>query len=245
MSNVIDLPAAKKGLRVHNKAATVVEIELYDEIGESWWNPNSVSATQFKEAIDSLDKNVTEIHLRVNSPGGSVFDGMSMYELIKRERNNGRKVIAYVDGYAASIASVIIMACNEIVIGDGGMVMIHKPLTGVYGNATEMERLINILDKIEEQMITIYAKKTGKSRIELANELAAETWFTSDEAIKQGFADTKMDFKDTLALVASINDVHWFKNKPKVTSKNELVREQLLAFTNKTKSIVSSMSQKK
>ena len=245
MADVIKLPEAKKGLRVNNLANNVAEIELYDEIGESWWNEHAVSATQFKEALDGLDKGITEIHLRVNSPGGSVFDGMSMYELIKKERNQGRKVIAYIDGYAASIASIIIMACNEIIIGDGGMVMIHKPLTGVYGNATEMERLINILDKIEENMITIYAKKTGKSRIELANELAAETWFTSEEAIKQGFADKKMEFKDTLALVASINDVRWFKNKPKVANKNDLVREQLVAFTNKTKSTLNSFANKK
>lgn len=238
-------PQDKKPLKVSAISSEVAEILLYGEIGESWWDDTAVSAKQFKDAVKELSSKVTEIHLRVNSPGGSVFDGMTIYETIRSERNNGRKVIAYVDGYAASIASIIIQACDEIIIGDGGMVMIHKPLVGVWGNANELERYINILDKIEENMITIYQKKTGMSRIEISEALEKETWYTSEEAIEVGLADKKFDFQDTIQLVASINDCPWFKNKPQVQNKNDLVRDRLREITNKNKKLLAEMKSTK
>lgn len=236
MAKLIELPSSKKTFQILNKTETISEILMYGPIGESFWDDSAISAKQFAEELKKLPKSVKEIHLRVNSPGGSVFDGMSIYENIKKEKNNGRKVIAYVDGVAASIASVIIQAADEIVIGDGGMVMIHKPLVGVFGNVIELERMISILDKIEEQMITIYAKKTGMSRIEIANALAEETWYTSDEAIQAGLADKKFEASETLALVASmVEGCKWMKNKPEMKNKNDLVRERLREFNNKAK----------
>jgi ATP-dependent Clp protease protease subunit len=240
MAKLIELPKSKSSLQVINKTETVSEILMYGPIGESFWDDTSISAKQFADELKTIPKTVKEIHLRVNSPGGSVFDGMTIYEKIKSERSNGRKVIAYVDGVAASIASVIIQAADEVVIGDGGMVMIHKPLVGVFGNVTELERMISILDKIEEQMITIYAKKTGMSRLEISNALADETWYTSDEAIKVGLANSKFEAKDTLSLVASMVDgCKWMKNKPEIKNKNDLVRERLREFNNKAKDFVN------
>ena len=239
MPNLIELPKNKNKFQVTNKTETVAEVLLYGEIGEAWYDSASVSAKQFAEAMKELPSSTKEIHLRVNSPGGSVFDGMSIFEHIKSQRSkHGRKVIAYVDGYAASIASIIIQAADEIIIGDGGFVMVHKPLVGVWGNAIELERMINLLDKIEEQMITIYSKKMDASRAEIANILAEETWYTSDEAIEVGLADKKFEAKETLQLVASMGDYKWMKNKPAMKSQSDLVRAKLREFNNKAESFL-------
>lgn len=240
MPKLIELPKAKSQLKVINKTETVSEILLYGPIGASWWDETAVSATDFAEKLKEIPSGVKEIHLRVNSPGGSVFDGMTIFEKIKSERSKGRKVIAYVDGVAASIASVIIQAADEIVVGDGSFIMIHKPLVGVMGNVFELERMISILDKIEEQMITIYAKKTGMSRIDLSNALAEETWYTSDEAIDKGLADKKFEAHETLHLAASMIDgCKWMRNKPTMKNQNDLVRERLREFNSKAKDFLN------
>jgi ATP-dependent Clp endopeptidase proteolytic subunit ClpP len=230
MGKLIELPTAKKKFEIKCKTETLAEIELYGSIGESFWD-DSISAKQFSEELKKLPSSVKEISLRVNSPGGSVFDGMTIYE---RLRNHPAKVVAYVDGLAASIASIIIMAADEIVIGDGALVMIHKPLTGIYGNSTELEKMIDILDKIESQMVSIYAKKTGLSRSEITASLAKETWYTSDEAIELGFADRKIEASNTLQLVASASKgCPWLKNMPEVKNTDAIVREKLRELNNK------------
>lgn len=236
MPNFINLKNQKSSLQVINKSEKVSEILLYGSIGESFWDENSISAKQFSDELKKIPASVKEIHLRVNSPGGSVFDGMTIHERIKGERKNGRKVIAYVDGLAASIASIIIMAADEIIVGDGSMVMIHKPMVGVQGNSLDMERMVSILDKIEEQMISIYAKKTGQSRLEISKALTEETYYTSEEALELGYADSKFQAEETLQLCASAMAAPWLKNKPlNIKSQNDLVREKLREFNNKHK----------
>lgn len=235
MPKLINLKESKPKFSIENKGEKVAEILLYGAIGESFFD-DSISAKQFAEEIKKLPSSVKEIQLRVNSPGGSVFDGMSIYEKLKAEKKNGRKITAYVDGLAASIASIIIMAADEVIVGDGSMVMIHKPMVGVMGNSNDMERMISILDKVEEQMISIYAAKTGQSRIEISKALAEETWYTSEEAMNMGLADSKFKAEETLRLAASaMESCNWLKNKPKIQTQNELVREKLREFNNKAK----------
>jgi ATP-dependent Clp endopeptidase proteolytic subunit ClpP len=235
MPKLIDIKSSMPKLSVVNKGEKVAEILLYGAIGESFFE-DSVSAKQFADELKKLPSSVKEIQLRVNSPGGSVFDGMSIYEKLKAEKKNGRKITAYVDGLAASIASIIIMAADEVIVGDGSMVMVHKPMVGINGNSTDMERMISILDKVEEQMISIYAAKTGQSRLEISKALAEETWYTSEEAMNMGLADSKFKAEETLRLAASaIESCKWFKNKPKIQTQNELVREKLREFNNKAK----------
>jgi ATP-dependent Clp protease protease subunit len=237
MPKLIDV-SAKNKFQILNKTETIAEVLLYGAIGASFFE-EGITAKVFAEELKKMPKGTKEIHLRVNSPGGSVFDGMSIYELLKKEAKNGKKITAYVDGMAASIASIIIMAADEIVVGDGSMVMIHKPMSGVFGNSTEMERTINVLDKIEEQMISIYAKKTGQSRLEISKALADETWYTSDEALDVGLADSKFKAEETLQLVASaMKGATWFAKKPEVKSQNDLVREKLREFNNKNKELL-------
>ena len=238
MPKLIELNASKKDFKIVNKTDKVAEILLYAQIGQSYWE-EGITAKAFAEELKKLPESTKEIHLRVNSPGGSVFDGMTIYENLKAQKTkHKRKIIAYVDGLAASIASVIIMAADEVIVGDGSMVMIHKPLVGAYGNSIELERMITILDKIEEQMISIYAAKTGLSRLEISKALAEETYYTSDEAIEVGLANSKFAAEDTLQLCASaMEGATWLKNKPQMKSQNDLVREKLREFNNKFKAM--------
>lgn len=239
MPKLIDIKAGKKNFNIVNKTETVAEILLYAQIGDSFWE-EGVTAKGFAEELKKLPSSIKEIHLRVNSPGGSVFEGMSIYENLRSQKTkHGRKIIAYVDGVAASIASIIIMAADEIIVGDGSMVMIHKPMGGVFGNTTELERIINVLDKIEDQMISIYSKKTGQSRIEIAKALAEETWYTSEEAIEVGIADSKFKAEETLKLAASaLEGITWLKNKPQMKSQNDIVRAKLREFNDKNKHLL-------
>lgn len=232
MPNLIDLPVVKKNFEIKNKTETTAEILLYGSIGESYFG-DSISAKQFSDELKKIPNTVKNIVLRVNSPGGSVFDGMTIYERLKA---HPAKVTAYVDGLAASIASIIIMAADEVIVGDGAFVMIHKPLAPVYGNAIEHERIIDILDKIENQMVSIYAKKTGMSRQEISSALASETWYNADESIENGFAQKKIEASSNIQIAASmIEDCNWFKKKPEIKNQNDLVREKLREFNSKAK----------
>jgi ATP-dependent protease ClpP protease subunit len=228
MPKLINLHESKTKFEIKNRTETKAEILLYAPIGESYFE-DSISAKTFSDELKKLPSTVKEITLRVNSPGGSVFDGMTIYERLK---NHPAKVTAYVDGLAASIASVIIMAADEIIVGEGAMLMIHKPMSFVAGNSLELERMIDVLDKIENQMINI--------RTEISSALAQETWYTSDEAIEVGLASKKFEAKETLHIAASmIENCHWFKNKPSIQNRNDLVREKLREFNNKAKSFLN------
>lgn len=242
MPDLIDINSLKKKpFEIKNKTPEVAEILLYGAIGASFWE-DSISAKDFKDQLTKLPASTNEIQLRINSPGGSVFDGMAMYELIKAEKNKGKKVVAYVDGLSASIASVIMLAADEIVVGDGSMVMIHKPSAGIQGNSADLERMINILDRIEDQMITIYAKKTGMNRMEISNMLSAETWMTSDEAMSNGFVDSKFEACETLHIAASFieKSTHFNKKPVMKTTTDQLIKNKLAEFNAKAKEYMNS-----
>jgi ATP-dependent Clp endopeptidase proteolytic subunit ClpP len=235
MTDLIDIKSLKvKPFEIINKSETVSEILLYGDIGASMWG-DGISEKDFKDALNKLPATCKEIQLRVNSPGGQVFSGMTIYELIKAEKNKGRKVVAYVDGLAASIASVIILAADEIIVGDGSMLMWHKPSVGCAGNASDFERMINILDKIEDQMINIYAKKTGMNKLEIANMLAAETWITSQEALDMGLADSSFAACDQLHIAAKFIERTPFNKKPQMKGTDVVIKNKLNEFIAKAK----------
>ena len=218
MGKLLELSEKKAKFEIINKSSSTAEILLYGGVGEDVWDESSVSAKQFSDALKDLPKGVSQIDLRINSPGGSVFDGVSIYERLKSHR---AKVTAYVDGISASIATIIMMAADEIVISEGGMVMIHKPMAGVYGNTTEMEQMVNLLDKIESQMTSIYSKRTGMSRIEIAKMLdSGDTWFTAEEAVEAGLVDS-INGESNLKIAASMVDkASWIVAKPVINTIN-------------------------
>jgi ATP-dependent Clp endopeptidase proteolytic subunit ClpP len=156
------------------------EISIYDEIG--FWG---VTAKDFITDLKKID--ASEITLFINSPGGSVFDGLAIYNAIRQHPAN---VTVKVMGVAASAASFIAMAGDKIVMPENTFMMVHNPMGGVFGNADEMREWADTLDKIAASLIAIYVARTGKTEDEVKALLNAETWMTAKEAVDLGFADT-------------------------------------------------------
>ena len=175
------------------KANDTAEISIYDEIG--FWG---VSAASFAQDLKSCGNNLKQINLHIHSPGGDVFDGIAIYNLLK---NHPANVTVYIDGLAASMASVIAMAGNEVIMPENAMMMIHKPWGIQGGDAEDMRKYADLLDKVENTLIPAYASKTGKTPEELAEMLSAETWLNGKECVEQGFADK---LAEPLVAMASI-----------------------------------------
>ena len=175
------------------KANDTAEISIYDEIG-GW----GVSAQQFSKDFKALGNNLKQINLHIHSPGGDVFDGIAIYNLLKNHPANKTVTI---DGLAASMASVIAMAGNEVIMPENAMMMIHKPWGIQGGDAEDMRKYADLLDKVENTLIPAYANKTGKTPEELAEMLSAETWLNGKECVEQGFADK---LAEPLVAMASI-----------------------------------------
>ena len=170
------------------------EISIFGDIGTSWWG-ESVTLADFKRDFDKIkDKNSIKVSL--NSPGGNVFDGIGIYNVISAVR---QRVTVEVLGLAASIASIIALAGKDLVIGEGSFYMIHKPWSFAMGNAAELRQTADLLDKIEEQMVSIYQQHTALTYEELSDALEAETWYTADEAVEAGFASGTVDYGELAA----------------------------------------------
>lgn len=198
-------------LRINNKSATQAEIILYAGIGQDFWGDGSrISAKQFSDELKKIDASVNEIIVRINSPGGDVFDGIAIYNRLVQ---HPAKIKVYIDGLAASIASIIALAGEEVFIGEGALVMVHLPWTIAYGNRMEFENTINRLLDVEEQMISIYKRKTKIDRAEIKAMLEKETWMGAEEAIAKGFADSMVT--ESVPIAASAIDSPWINKKPK------------------------------
>lgn len=180
--------ASARKFEVVAKADTnEVDIFLYDAIVSSeaeaeWWG--GVAPESFVKAVYGVDKQAT-INLRINSPGGSVFAARSMEQAL---RDHKGKVIVHIDGLAASAATFIAMAGDEIIMSKGALFMVHNAWTGMWGNANDLRKEAELLDKIDGTLADTYADKTGKSVEQVAAWMDKETWFTAAEALEAGFA---------------------------------------------------------
>lgn len=127
------------------------------------------------------------IHVRINSPGGDVFAARAMEVAL---RQHSAKIIAHIDGYAASAATFVALAADEIVIAPGAFFMIHKAWSLAVGNADDMLATAELLEKIDATLIETYAARTGQSSDQIKQWMADETWFSGTEAVDTGFADS-------------------------------------------------------
>jgi ATP-dependent protease ClpP protease subunit len=163
------------------------EIYIYDAIVADdetayWWG--GVSAETLVPAIRDIKGGT--IHLRINSPGGDVFAAQTICQAI---RDTGANVIAHVDGYAASAATVIATAADEVEISDGGFFMIHNAWTWAMGNANDLTATATLLSKIDGSLAAQYSKKSGMAVEDVRAAMDAETWYTADEAVAAGLVD--------------------------------------------------------
>ena len=182
------------------------EIWLYDQIGDSFWG-DGVSAKTFQKELSALGK-VTTLNLHINSPGGDVFDGIAIYNQLKA---HPARVVVDIDGLAASIASVIAMAGDEIRIAGNASMMIHNPHGMAIGDSTEMQRTAALLDQVKGQLVGTYAARTGIVRAQLEAWMDDETWLTADAAVQHGFADLVTQEQ---RVAASFGLLAHFRNTP-------------------------------
>ena len=185
----------------------VGELYVYQEIGEGWFG--GISAQSFADALKEVGA-VDTLNVYVNSPGGNVFDGITIYNQLKRF---SAKKIIHVDALAASIASVICMAGDEIVMAPNAQMMIHDPWGMCVGTADEMRKSADTLDQVRTTLLDTYEARTKAPRADISEWMAAETWMTAKQAMERGFADRiDEDTEDAQAYASPI--LAKFKNTP-------------------------------
>nr|WP_051739161.1 head maturation protease, ClpP-related [Virgibacillus massiliensis] len=196
----------------------VGEIYIYGDIESYKFIEEDTTATSFKEDLDGLG-DVSSINLYINSPGGSVFEGLAIYNMLKRHKAH---VNVQVDALAASISSVIAMAGDTIYMPKNSMLMIHNAWTMAVGNSADLRKMADDLDRISQSSMQSYLEKAGDklSEDKLKEMLDAETWLSADEAKGLGLADVVLESNQ---MAASINNDLFanYKNVPKQLQKEE------------------------
>jgi ATP-dependent Clp endopeptidase proteolytic subunit ClpP len=175
----------------NGQAEDGVEISIYDEIGFG-----GTSAKDFVADVRKLKGQ--HIHLRINSVGGSVIEGAAIYNALRRHKGG---LTVHVDGLAASMASVIAMAGEEVLIADNAMMMVHNPWSMAMGDADDLRKEADVLDKLKGTLVNAYVRKTGRERAEIENLMDEETWMDAVQAVDFGFAD---DIEEGIEVAASI-----------------------------------------
>lgn len=179
-------------------SANFVDVYLFDEIGLY-----GVTAQSFIN--DIKDYKEQPINLHINCVGGDVFEGMAIYNVLKKRT---QKTTVYIEGIAASMGSIIALAGDEVIMSENSLYMIHNAWGGTMGEASEMRKYADILEKLSNESADIYVKKTGLPLEEVKEMMDKETWLNAEEALRFGFIDT---ISDAVKVAAKV-DVSKFKN---------------------------------
>jgi ATP-dependent Clp protease protease subunit len=163
-------------------------ITIYDVIGEDSWTGGGFTAKRMNAALRSIG--AKDVTVKMNSPGGSVFEGFSIYNELRQHK---AKVTVEVMGIAASAAAYIAMAGDEIKMGLGSFIMVHNAWGGVIGNRNDLAEAIETLGKIDAAQMDIFEARTGLPRDQIEKYMDAETFFTAKDAVEKGFADEVFD----------------------------------------------------
>jgi ATP-dependent Clp protease protease subunit len=185
------------GYRINARAAAGAEIYIYEEVGQSW--DGGVTAKQVADDLKAIGR-VSRIDLRINSLGGDVSEGLAIYRLLVE---NGARIVAHVDGWAASIASVIAMAGAEINIAESGAIMIHEAMGMGYGFADDFRRRADVLDQMTAAIADVYVARTNNTAEAIRQWMKAETWFRGQDAVDVGFATGLMENFRAAAIAAA------------------------------------------
>ena len=210
-------------LRIEAKAKERADIWLYGDIGESW-SGDSVTAKGLSDELKKL-AGVKEITLRINSPGGNVFDGLAMYNSLKKFP---AKIITEIDGMALSIASIIALAGDEVRMAGNAVYMIHNPWTMAAGDAVEMRKIADQLDLVRDSLAGTYVAKTKEqsSLEQISDWMNAETWFNADEALAAGFVD---QITDPIEIAAKYDlSRYHYKNRPVIADKIAMPQDKAM-----------------
>nr|WP_235549132.1 head maturation protease, ClpP-related [Paenibacillus sp. Root444D2] len=218
-------------MKIKNKTEDQADIYFYgDIVSSSWdkWTDTDTAPEDVRSILDQIS-NVNQLNIYINSGGGSVFAGLAIYNMLKRHSAN--KTV-YVDGLAASIASIIAMAGDKIVIPSNAFLMIHKPWNGMYGNANDFRKMAEDLDRIEEGILNVYADNLaeGVDIATIKDMVNAETWLNGTEASK--YFNIEVTESNKMAACVSDNFKNYL-NMPealltKDTPKDEIDEHELI-----------------
>lgn len=227
-------------LVINQRAGDRAEVLIYDAVGEDVFG-GGLSAESFIADLRAIDSDVA-LDVRINSPGGSVFDGLAIYNLLSAHPAD---VTVWVDGVAASIASLIAMAGDSIRMPKNARLMIHRPMgpsAMAFGDAgtlreaaTENERTAALLESVEDDLVGTYVDRTGQTEHQIREWMQAETWFNGPEAVAAGFAD---EVTNEAGRLAASFDLTMFQKTPK-----ELTRDGVAIFREATAENVRQLEQ--
>lgn len=202
------------GLRLEAAGPETTTVYVYDIIDAFW----GISAADFAREIGAIT--TPNVSLRINCPGGDVFEARAMMTAIAE---HPAKFTAKIDGLAASAATALTLACDDVEIVDGGFYMIHQAWTFAMGNADDMKATADLLAKIDDVLVDGYVAKCGKPAAEVLALMKAETWFNAQEAVDAGFADTISAAATKRALAFNVAA---YANAPKaLTEQNPAIDE--------------------
>lgn len=178
-------------------------LTLSGNVQKKYWRDDDViNAKDIRESLESV---TDDIVIKLNSPGGDVFEGIEIYNYLKDHPSN---VTVEVTGVAASAATFITAGANEVIMNVGTSLMIHEASTFTWGNKSDIQKTLNALETIDESILSIYSEKTGQSNEQLEEWMNEEKWFTADEAVEFGFADSvKRDNAESVESEESIEDI--------------------------------------
>lgn len=225
-------------IRNSAEAEDTLDIFIYSSVQRSWWDEDAMDADKFRKAIQE-HKNAKNVNLYINSYGGSVNEGVAIYSQIKRLNAH---VTAYIDGFACSIASVIPMAADKIVMSDVSMMMIHNPWTWAMGNSKELKKVSEDLDKILENcIIPAYKAKCGDKITDekLIELIDGETYLSAKECLEYGFCDEVLESSDEEKKEEAKKAVDDAVNKAKEEFMNQICKKFANSM-NKTAETISA-----
>lgn len=201
--------------RMEKKDEKRGEVLIYDRIGQGFFDDDGVGAKNFAKDLKAMGE-LSQLDIRINSPGGSVFEGLAIYNQL---RAHAAVKTVYVDGLAASIASVIAMAGDEIIMPSNALMMIHDPAGFAMGTAADFEKMVDTLNKIKEVVVNVYTNRSGLDREKIEILMSEETWMTASEAVLLGFATHQTE----AVKVAASFDLSMYRNSPdEMTSSRDL-----------------------
>lgn len=179
-------------LSVRNDGKEAPEIVLIGSVGKSWWSDDGITEKEFRDSLKTVPKG-SPFTLRINSEGGSVQEGLGIYNAIKERRDDATAIVS---GYALSIASVFPLAAAKVVSPKSAIWMMHKAWSFAQGNSDDMEHTAEMLKQHDETLAEIYAAETGRPIQEMRDAMEAETWVRGSEAVAFGLADESDDDED-------------------------------------------------
>lgn len=220
------------------------DISIYGEIVSYKWDETDTTAASFQKDLKALG-DVEKINLHVNSPGGSVFEGIAIGNMLKQHKAT---VVAYVDALAASIASVIVASADKVVMPENSMLMIHNPWSYAVGNAKALRKQADDLDKIAESSVITYLSKGGEKLTEekIKQIMDEETWLSANEALEIGLCD---EVSETVQMAACVSKELFqkYSNIPKEfeqtsqSADEEKIRQKMLEEAKQNSALISAI----